>query len=88
LKWIFKCFTGDKIFKSKSRWFNIFDIHMPDFTGFDFIQTIKDPPKVILVTSDKNFAMEAFEYECIVDYLVKLLLKTVFKAIQKQRHLK
>jgi CheY-like chemotaxis protein len=27
------------------------DIHMPDFTGFDFIQTIKDPPKVILVTS-------------------------------------
>jgi hypothetical protein len=29
---------------------------MPDFTGFDFIQTIKDPPKVILVTSGKNFA--------------------------------
>ena len=46
------------------------DIHMPDFTGFDFIQTIKNPPKVILVTSDKNFAIEAFEYECIVDYLV------------------
>ena len=47
------------------------DIHMPDFTGFDFIQTIKNPPNVILVTSDKNFAIEAFEYECIVDYLVK-----------------
>jgi two-component system response regulator LytT len=47
------------------------DIHMPDFTGFDFIQTIKNPPKVILVTSDKNFAIEAFEYVCIVDYLVK-----------------
>jgi two-component SAPR family response regulator len=43
---------------------------MPDFTGFDFIQTI-NLPKVILVTSDKNFAIEAFEYECIVDYLVK-----------------
>lgn len=47
------------------------DIHMPDFTGFDFIQTIKNPPNVILVTSDKNFAIEAFEYKCIVDYLVK-----------------
>jgi two-component system response regulator LytT len=47
------------------------DIHMPDFTGFDFIQTIKNPPKVILVTSDKDFAFVAFEYECIVDYLVK-----------------
>ena len=28
------------------------DIHMPDFTGFDFIQTLKNPPKIILVTSD------------------------------------
>jgi DNA-binding LytR/AlgR family response regulator len=60
------------------------DIHMPDFTGFDFIQTIKNPPKVILVTSDKNFAIEAFEYECIVDYLVKPISEERFeKAIQK-----
>lgn len=60
------------------------DIHMPDFTGFDFIQTIKNLPKVILVTSDKNFAIEAFEYECIVDYLVKPITKERFeKAIQK-----
>ena len=57
---------------------------MPDFTGFDFIQTIKNPPKVILVTSDKNFAIEAFEYECIVDYLVKPITAERFeKAIQK-----
>ncbi|WP_298147719.1 LytTR family DNA-binding domain-containing protein [Flavobacterium sp.] len=60
------------------------DIHMPAFTGFDFIQTIKNPPKVILVTSDKNFAIEAFEYECIVDYLVKPITEDRFlKAIQK-----
>lgn len=60
------------------------DIHMPDFTGFDFIQTIKNPPKVILVTSDKNFAIEAFEYECIVDYLVKPISEERFqKAMVK-----
>ncbi len=60
------------------------DIHMPDFTGFDFIQTIKNPPKVILVTSDKNFAIDAFEYECIVDYLVKPITQERFeKAILK-----
>jgi two-component SAPR family response regulator len=60
------------------------DIHMPDFTGFDFIQTIKSPPKVILVTSDKNFAIEAFEYESIVDYLVKPITEVRFqKAIVK-----
>jgi two-component system response regulator LytT len=60
------------------------DIHMPDFTGFDFIQTIKNPPAIILVTSDKNFAIDAFEYECIVDYLVKPITEDRFaKAIEK-----
>ena len=60
------------------------DIHMPGFTGFDFIQTIKNPPAVILITSDKNFAIEAFEYDCIVDYLVKPLTEDRFlKAIRK-----
>jgi DNA-binding LytR/AlgR family response regulator len=60
------------------------DIHMPDFTGFDFIQTLKNPPKIILTTSDTNFAIEAFEYDCIVDYLVKpILLPRFEKAILK-----
>ena len=60
------------------------DIHMPDFTGFDFIQTLKNPPKIILTTSDANFAIEAFEYDCIVDYLVKpIVLPRFEKAIQK-----
>ena len=60
------------------------DIHMPDFTGFDFIQTLKDPPKVILVTSDKNFGIEAFEYDCIIDYLIKPVTQERFnKAILK-----
>ncbi len=60
------------------------DIHMPDFTGFDFIQTLKNPPKIILTTSDSKFAIEAFEYDCIVDYLVKpIALPRFQKAIQK-----
>lgn len=60
------------------------DIHMPDFTGFDFIETLKNPPKIILTTSDANFAIQAFEYECIVDYLVKpIALPRFEKAIQK-----
>lgn len=62
------------------------DIHMPDFTGFDFIQTLKNPPKIILTTSDPQFAIEAFEYECIIDYLVKpILLPRFEKAIQKAK---
>ncbi|MEO1030380.1 MAG: LytTR family DNA-binding domain-containing protein [Bacteroidota bacterium] len=60
------------------------DIHMPDFTGFDFIETIKNPPKIVLTTSDANFAIQAFEYDCIVDYLVKpITLERFQKAILK-----
>ncbi|WP_435624544.1 LytR/AlgR family response regulator transcription factor [Flagellimonas sp.] len=47
------------------------DIHMPKLTGFDFIETLQNPPKIVLTTSDKNFAIEAYEYPFIVDYLVK-----------------
>lgn len=65
------------------------DIHMPDFTGFDFIQTLKNPPNIILTTSDKSFAIDAFEYDCIVDYLVKPITAERFtKAIQKLENVK
>jgi len=60
------------------------DIHMPDFTGFDFIQTLKKLPQVILTTSDPKFAIDAFEYDCIVDYLLKpVSLPRFYKAIAK-----
>ena len=60
------------------------DIHMPNFSGFDFIQTIKNPPQVILVTTDRNFALDAFSYDCIADYLVKPIEEDRFsRAIQR-----
>lgn len=60
------------------------DIHMPGFSGFDFVQTLKNPPKIVLTTSDTNFAIEAYEYEAIVDYLVKPVTQERFnKSIQK-----
>jgi len=65
------------------------DIHMPDFTGFDFIDTLKNPPKIVLTTSDRNFAIEAFEYDCIVDYLLKpITLPRFMKAMTKVRSFK
>jgi two-component system response regulator LytT len=60
------------------------DIHMPDFNGLDFIRSLKNPPKIILITSDPKFAIEAFEYDFIVDYLLKPLTFDRFKrAIEK-----
>ncbi|MDV7138324.1 LytTR family DNA-binding domain-containing protein [Maribacter sp. TH_r10] len=60
------------------------DIHMPGFTGIDFVQTLKNPPKIVLTTSDTEFAIAAYEYEFIVDYLVKPITFERFeKCIQK-----
>jgi DNA-binding LytR/AlgR family response regulator len=60
------------------------DIHMPNFSGLDFIKTLKDPPKIIFTTSDPKFAIEAVEYDFIVDYLLKPIeLPRFEKAIKK-----
>jgi DNA-binding LytR/AlgR family response regulator len=60
------------------------DIHMPTFSGFDFIETLKSSPKIVLTTSDKNLALEAFEYKSVVDYLVKPISKERFeKSLEK-----
>ncbi len=63
------------------------DIHMPGFSGIDFVQTLKNPPHIVLTTSDTEFAIEAYEYESIVDYLVKpITLNRFEKAIKKIRN--
>lgn len=63
------------------------DIHMPGFTGIDFIQTLKNPPKIVMTTSDTDFAIASYEYEAIVDYLVKPITQDRFqKCIQKVKN--
>ncbi|WP_395065792.1 LytR/AlgR family response regulator transcription factor [Flavobacterium sp.] len=64
------------------------DIHMPNFSGFDFVQTIKNPPQIILVTTDHNFALEAFNYDCITDYLVKPIIENRFNRAIERVHQK
>jgi DNA-binding LytR/AlgR family response regulator len=60
------------------------DIHMPELNGFDFIDSLNNPPNIILTTSDENFALNAFEYKCILDYLVKpIKFPRFIKAVTK-----
>lgn len=60
------------------------DIHMPGFSGVDFVQTLRETTKVVLTTSDTDFAIASYEYEAIVDYLVKPITADRFeKAFQK-----
>ncbi|WP_435578994.1 LytR/AlgR family response regulator transcription factor [Gilvibacter sp.] len=60
------------------------DIHMPTFSGFDFLDTVTKEVQVILTTSDPQFAIEAFEYPRIKDYLVKpVTLPRFLKMVEK-----
>ena len=48
------------------------DVEMPLMTGIDLLRTLQHPPLVVLITSSKEYAVEAFE-QAVVDYLVKPL---------------
>ena len=46
------------------------DIHMPELSGFELLQKLKDPPLIVFTTAYDEYALKAFE-ENSVDYLVK-----------------
>lgn len=46
------------------------DIQMPQITGIEFLKTLKHPPKVIITTAYREFALEGFELD-VVDYLME-----------------
>lgn len=48
------------------------DIEMPDLGGFELINLLNYSPKVIVTTSKKQYAADAFEYE-VSDFLIKPL---------------
>lgn len=59
------------------------DLNMPKLKGFDFLKTLKNPPKVIVTTAYKEFAFEGYELN-ISDYLLKPFgFERFLKAINK-----
>lgn len=59
------------------------DLNMPVLKGFDFLRTLSNPPKVIVTTAYKEFALEGYELN-IVDYLLKpFSFERFLKAINK-----
>ena len=59
------------------------DISMPFISGIDFIKTLQNPPKIILTTAHKEFAVESYELN-VLDYLLKpISFERFVKAINK-----
>ena len=59
------------------------DLNMPKLKGFDFLKTLENPPKVIVTTAYKEFALEGYELN-IADYLLKpFSFERFLKAVNK-----
>lgn len=59
------------------------DLNMPILKGFEFLKTLNNPPKVIVTTAYKEYALEGYEYN-ISDYLLKPFgFERFLKAINK-----
>ncbi|WP_175621809.1 LytR/AlgR family response regulator transcription factor [Chryseobacterium schmidteae] len=72
-----------EILKEKEVDLMLLDIHLPKIKGLDFLQTLKNPPKVIITTAYHEFAVKSYEYD-VLDYLMKPIEFSRFMtAIQK-----
>jgi len=67
----------------------LLDYNLPDITGKEILRLIDDDTAVIMVTAHKDFAPESYEYEQVVDYLVKPFeFARFYQAVQKAKNYK
>ena len=63
----------------------LLDVEMPEMTGIELVKHLSNCPLVILTTSKRDYAVEAFEQR-VVDYLVKpVLLPRFIKSVERAR---
>lgn len=76
-------FEAQKKVNSKDIDLIFLDVEMPILDGFEFIESMDNPPQVILITGKTEYALKAFEYN-VTDYLLKPITKDRFNdAIKK-----
>ena len=59
------------------------DIKMPQLSGLDLLKILRNPPKTILTTAYREFALDGFELG-VTDYLLKpITFDRFFKSIER-----
>ena len=69
----------------------LLDVEMPIVSGFDLLESLEEPPMIILISNKADYALKAFDYD-IIDYLQKPVEKARFntaidRALTKQINL-
>ncbi|RLD57529.1 MAG: DNA-binding response regulator [Bacteroidetes bacterium] len=59
------------------------DINMPQLSGIEFLRSLSHPPKTIITTAHRKYALEGFDLQ-VLDYLLKpYSFERFFQAIEK-----
>jgi DNA-binding LytR/AlgR family response regulator len=59
------------------------DIQMPDLSGFEMLESLNSPPRVIFTTAYENYAVKSYNIDAI-DYLLKpFSFARFFRSIEK-----
>lgn len=65
----------------------LLDYDLPDITGNEILKLIDQDTAVVMVTAHKDFASETYEYDQVVDFLVKPIeFPRFYKALVKARN--
>ncbi len=61
------------------------DVEMPEMTGLEFLNSLENPPQVIIISGKEKYALDAFDYD-VTDFLLKPISLARFLKSANKAH--